>query len=515
MRVSSSLPSLCCPSCGFGFVEEIRNEPGLLLVSGTESRGDGDGNFRDISTSRSSPSGRGFLRRLFRSNRGSRQAPEGRPSLLQVLEIASLLQRSRQTEGGSDGGDEAGSRSSFGISLVSGADNDLSRILGGRGEDRSSAARIIPAEGSDLTLERPNDDMHAPRPLETLLQRLLAGILQSGRSGSLPASKAAIAAMPTFKIGKQSFGAEVCDGLDEPLHECAVCKEVFEVGGEVREMPCKHFYHSDCILPWLELHSSCPLCRQEMPVDEDERPSSSATSEGLMGMTGAAGGEPTIVFIGISGTGVLVFSFIMLGAGSRNETTITTNQEGEQGNQVSGEAEAAGEAGREGSESTVEILAGNDAVGSEFHQSDSFEAGQTVSSLSNNLEQVSDQGGTLSKGSETSRVITGHDDGNLHVEECCSGDLRDIGREMPRVEEEESGASSSSGVEPWRERRLCQLMGDSQADTSSGSRGRSFFSWFLRHVAARNAPSSVAEGSAESMSNCITARRDDSDENAA
>ncbi|KAL2328772.1 hypothetical protein Fmac_022199 [Flemingia macrophylla] len=83
-----------------------------------------------------------------------------------------------------------------------------------------------------------------------------------GRAENPPASKAAIENMPIVEIGEAQVQSEA---------HCAVCKEAFELHAEARELPCKHIYHSDCILPWLSMRNSCPVCRHQLPSDLDAR----------------------------------------------------------------------------------------------------------------------------------------------------------------------------------------------------------------------------------------------------
>ncbi|GAU37656.1 hypothetical protein TSUD_220810 [Trifolium subterraneum] len=85
----------------------------------------------------------------------------------------------------------------------------------------------------------------------------LVNQLGSNKNGQPPASKESIEAMEKVEIREGDDGGE-----------CVVCLDEFEVGGVVKEMPCKHRFHGDCIEKWLGLHGSCPVCRYQMPVDE-------------------------------------------------------------------------------------------------------------------------------------------------------------------------------------------------------------------------------------------------------
>ncbi|CAA6661895.1 unnamed protein product [Spirodela intermedia] len=51
---------------------------------------------------------------------------------------------------------------------------------------------------------------------------------------------------------------------------CAICKDPLLTGTQVSQLPCLHFYHPSCILPWLSSRNSCPLCRYELPTDDPD-----------------------------------------------------------------------------------------------------------------------------------------------------------------------------------------------------------------------------------------------------
>ncbi|KAK4403294.1 E3 ubiquitin-protein ligase RDUF2 [Sesamum angolense] len=220
--------SINCPDCNGGFVEEIETPSRSSL---SESR------------RRRFPAAAMYMVRTPESGPGSGSSSSPR------------LRRSRR-----NGGD----RSPFNPVIVLRGPNDGGAGAGGGAapgggfelyydDGAGSGLRPLPASMSEFLLGSGFD-----RLLDQLAQIEANGI---GRiDNNPPASKAAIESMPTVEISDQHVAIE---------SYCAVCKEAFDLGSQAREMPCKHLYHQDCILPWLSLRNSCPVCRHELPTDNE------------------------------------------------------------------------------------------------------------------------------------------------------------------------------------------------------------------------------------------------------
>ncbi|KAK4358065.1 hypothetical protein RND71_023675 [Anisodus tanguticus] len=79
------------------------------------------------------------------------------------------------------------------------------------------------------------------------------------KEGQPPASQASIEALQSV---------EICEEGEKG--ECAICLDELRVGGVVKEMPCKHRFHGDCVEKWLKIHGSCPICRYKMPEEDGD-----------------------------------------------------------------------------------------------------------------------------------------------------------------------------------------------------------------------------------------------------
>ncbi|KAL3814865.1 hypothetical protein ACJIZ3_016133 [Penstemon smallii] len=96
------------------------------------------------------------------------------------------------------------------------------------------------------------------------------------------ATKEDIERLPTFRFQKigdsekqngeiqESFGGIMTEcGTDSPTDqvlpledvECCICLCAYDDGAELRELPCRHHFHSCCIDKWLHINATCPLCK--------------------------------------------------------------------------------------------------------------------------------------------------------------------------------------------------------------------------------------------------------------
>ncbi|XP_043693738.1 E3 ubiquitin-protein ligase SIRP1-like [Telopea speciosissima] len=244
-----------CPFCESGFVEEM------------DRRRDRDSGDNDLGSDRAlslwapillGMMGSGPRRRRFRREEGDDDSQRGESEQERVIE--SILRRRRRSSAAilellqglragitseSDNSESDRERERERVILINPFNQAV--ILQGSFDLNQSDSQSQNASGS-------LGDYFIGPGLDLLLQHLAEN--DPNRYGTAPAQKEAVEAMPTVKI--------------EESMQCSVCLEDFELGAEAKEMLCKHRFHNGCILPWLELHSSCPVCRFQMPADESK-----------------------------------------------------------------------------------------------------------------------------------------------------------------------------------------------------------------------------------------------------
>ncbi|EHA8589244.1 E3 ubiquitin-protein ligase SGR9, amyloplastic [Cocos nucifera] len=79
---------------------------------------------------------------------------------------------------------------------------------------------------------------------------------EEGKVGAeVAAAAAAVVALPSVECRRWG-------------RECVICKEEMEVGRDVCELPCGHWFHWGCVLGWLRKRNTCPCCRFELPTED-------------------------------------------------------------------------------------------------------------------------------------------------------------------------------------------------------------------------------------------------------
>lgn len=69
-------------------------------------------------------------------------------------------------------------------------------------------------------------------------------------------------------IGKEKFDSN--KESHKEFCSCRVCLEDYKEGEELGMLPCKHFFHYNCIQEWGKRKPNCPYCDVEIPTVEPE-----------------------------------------------------------------------------------------------------------------------------------------------------------------------------------------------------------------------------------------------------
>lgn len=138
-----------------------------------------------------------------------------------------------------------------GINVPGGAEEDVD------GESEEGAMEEVEGRGLHGLSTVETDDMSYEQLLE--LQEMI-GHESRGASSR---------AIDSLRIS--SFG-EVCTGSEEVEagHEqvCAICQCEFDEEDQLKILKCMHFYHTECIVQWLNINKVCPVCNHEVTEEE-------------------------------------------------------------------------------------------------------------------------------------------------------------------------------------------------------------------------------------------------------
>ncbi|KAI0132185.1 hypothetical protein BJ170DRAFT_234525 [Xylariales sp. AK1849] len=145
-------------------------------------------------------------------------------------------------------------------------------VLGGPGGQAGNGPLDLPTALQHLFSQvlNPNavhgDAVYTQEALDRIITNLMEQNPQS--QAPPPASEETIAKLPRKQLDEQMLGPEL-------KGECTICIDEMKMGDEAVVLPCKHWFHDECVVLWLKEHNTCPICRA--PIEGESASQSGAT----------------------------------------------------------------------------------------------------------------------------------------------------------------------------------------------------------------------------------------------
>ncbi|XP_020102991.1 uncharacterized protein LOC109720354 [Ananas comosus] len=129
--------------------------------------------------------------------------------------------------------------------------------------------RLFDDSASELESTRGEEDLDsAYLSLLALELRRLTFALRSDDDVPISGSRRAACKLVVERLPSVLLVAEDRGEADDDML-CVVCDDEISLGEWATLLPCSHYYHGECILPWLKIRNTCPMCRYELPTDAD------------------------------------------------------------------------------------------------------------------------------------------------------------------------------------------------------------------------------------------------------
>ncbi|XP_008330162.1 E3 ubiquitin-protein ligase RNF115 [Cynoglossus semilaevis] len=240
-ETSPKLPDLVCPRCDSGFIEEVTEDSSLLEDRASTAGEDSNSLVSELWQLL-------FMERsaLLSHPPSSQQVSAGQSRTSPVSPAAA---EDTEAETSSQSEQESSSRPEQRPAVEGIVQQFLADLFANNGNPGATPASLT----SMLQLySNPGDYIWGQGDLETVFTELLG---QLENTGPPPAEKEMISSLPTVCISKEQTDCRL---------ECSVCRDEYSLGESVRKLPCLHFFHSHCIVPWLEMHDTCPVCRKSL-----------------------------------------------------------------------------------------------------------------------------------------------------------------------------------------------------------------------------------------------------------
>jgi E3 ubiquitin-protein ligase RNF115/126 len=181
------------------------------------------------------------------------------------------------------------------------------------------------------------------------LDRIISQLMEQNATGNAPgpATAEAITALPKKKVSIEMLGP---DGRAE----CSICMDEVNVGDEVTELPCHHWFHQQCVGMWLGEHDTCPHCRKGI-MDHSKHDENTTSSS--QGSASGSGGPSNHSVSSSNRTTRIPGSFGAVGSGTA-EDLLSVPENREQQREHEQQAERPGSNGQQSSSSATSDASG-------------------------------------------------------------------------------------------------------------------------------------------------------------